>query len=399
MLSICIACMVTISAMAYTEETYYEAGVTFMTQQYYNEGIDADIDVYTVLPLLDENDDIIAKMMVFDRDGEYDYVVLNFIVDYIDEYGFSQQDFVSYLLSYDNVYYAGNMNFVVESDGIYYDSYGNIADKSTFDSDIVIYKSYVSSLYSSDSSVNEIDIYENFYYWYDVPAYNITYDYSASNYITGITSTGVANGLDFQNQTDLNNDYNDTNGTAISGTCTSVALTNLCIYYDYVGELNNYSAVNILMNNSVYQTFNHFIYALSADGTYSASHSDGVWAFVDYLQLQSYSYSYNYLGYFADWDDIVDTIDDNDPILAAIGYYKAPDDTGNNTGGHAILIVGYSEYEYYGNISIWAAGVPNISIEKYVRVVDGWSTADSGRYIAYDFDVWSIYFMCSSFSL
>lgn len=92
-LSVCTAFSFAVSA--YSETNYEDAGYNFLLAQYELRDIEYDsLTKENAIDLYDNNNNVVAKMMIVNRDGAIDYVVLDFMIDRVDEFGFDQSTFV-----------------------------------------------------------------------------------------------------------------------------------------------------------------------------------------------------------------------------------------------------------------------------------------------------------------
>ena len=117
-LAICFILGSVVPVFAYNDENYETAGFNFLINQYELKDIGYNsIEKQDSICLYDTNDNIIAKMLVVNRDNHIDYVVLDFLTDRIDEFGFDQEDFVLLFSSHEKILYAGLMNYAYYDNG------------------------------------------------------------------------------------------------------------------------------------------------------------------------------------------------------------------------------------------------------------------------------------------
>lgn len=364
---------------AYNEDNYLKAGMDFMCIQYSSKNIEYDnISEYKSIDLYDYNDEVVAKLLIIERDGNFDYVILDFIVDDVNGFGINEIEFVSEILSKNKIYYLGQSSFVYEENGKFYDFDGNIISKDALIGannlmkekapkevesgyDGILSWSKVKERYSSDGSY--MDGYSN----------------NAWGYIPGFNWNSVT-GASYYGQSQLNYNYRVRHNESITGTCSITAMTNMAIYYDYLG-------FDSLINNNIYDTFDWFI-----DDTNwkNWDDEDVYWdtetneSFVNYANTLGYDYYLN-INNSPSFDDFVTEIGKDNPIYT---YLYAPQ-TNGTSWAHAVVTVGYEQfkYEYTEQVkSFWFFGwhyktVTNYKYYNYLRVIDGWSTSNSARYV------------------
>lgn len=373
-------------ASAYSETNYEEAGYSFLLAQYDCRCIEYEsLEKQGAIDLYDNDNNVVAKMMVVDRDGELDYVVLDFIIDRVDEFGFDQSSFVEKFDGKEKILYAGTLNYAYYEDGILKDIDGNEIDEKVYFEIMDTFISYAQSV------PERADPYAGFDSWtnirnnaYDLPestGYGGTVTNSSWSYIPGITVSGVNSKLNFKSQTSLNNAYNNAFDKSITGTCAAVAVTNMFIYYEYRGF------DNALFNDSVDDTFDR---ALTEINWFNWENSnwwnDTIAGLKSMAKKAGYDYSLTKYSTL-DWDDVTSSIDDDIPIFTYIGV----DQTNGKYFAHAIVTVGYEEFThtYTTTEEYWLFGwrereVENEDTYRYLRVIDGWNTSNQSRYIDFN---------------
>lgn len=383
-LSTCI--LLSSLAYSYSESNYEEAGYNFLLAQYDLRNIEySSLTKEHSINLYDDNENVVAKMMIVNRDDKIDYVVLDFMIDRVDEFGFDQNNFVEKFKGKDKIYYAGALNYAYYDNGILKDIEGNSIDEITYFEIMETFVSYAHTLPNQTSGYAGFDSWTNIRNNANNLPTSTGYGGSVTNsswsYIPGITVNGVANGLDFQSQTTLNNNYNKAFGKSITGTCAATAITNMFIYYEYRG-FNN-----ALLNNNIDYTFDS---ALTEIDWFNWN--DINWWFKTVSGLESLAtqagYDYTLNQYIIlTWNNVVKSIDDDIPIFTYIGV----DLTNGGYFAHAIVTVGYEEFthKYTTTEEYWLFGwkereVENEDVYRYLRVIDGWGTSNQSRYIDFN---------------
>lgn len=375
------ACFVTsesINVLAYDDSNYEEAGINFLEAQIDLMGESYDYtEIIDSIPLYDEENEIIAKVLILDRNGFWDYVVLDFLIDEIDEFGFNQEDFLSSFYNRGNIYYAGLLSYTYKEDGQYRDLHGNIVEEELFLDTMSVFKSKAAKI------PNEVNGSDGIISWTDLissstngePGLISRPDYG---YIPGIYRYSVTgSGLSFFNQTTFNTEYNLHNDPNIGGTCGPTAMTNMFVYYEWLGFDNS------LLNNSAHDTFERMIELSDwEDWTALNWYGNTKDAMKDYAEEQGYDYAMNTYFWGTDWDYIKGSIDADRPVYT---YLNVGD------WAHSVVTVGYEQYThtYTVNEPYWFFGWKDNYVTYhddyyYLRVIDGWSTSNDGRFVNYN---------------
>lgn len=388
-MAICISLSCCIPIFAYNDENYESAGLNFLQEQYYLKDINFEsITTDCSINLYGLEDNIIAKMLVVNRDGIFDYVILDFLTDRIDEYGFDQYDFIQLFSSKEKVLYAGLMNYAYyDENNILRGIYGDEIDEESFLQSLDIFVNIASSIPHSSK-----DGYGGFSSWTDVRSANYNRPTSSGyggtvtnndwSYLYGININGTHSGLTFSNQTDLNNVYNTTYGKSVSGTCAPTAITNMFIYYNYCGFSN------ALYHNNVNETFAKVIQKTDwtnwTDSNWWSKTQKGL---KDMATLLGYDYSIKVYSN-ASWNNFTTCIKSDDiPLFTYLGV----ETTGGNYFAHAVVTVGYEEFthSYTTTENYWLFGWRTKTVEhndtyRYLRVIDGWGSSNDSRYVDFN---------------
>ncbi len=383
-LSVCTAFSFAVSA--YSETNYEDAGYNFLMAQYDLRDIEYDsLTKENAIDLYDNNNNVVAKMMIVNRDGAIDYVVLDFMIDRVDEFGFDQSTFVDKFQDKEKIYYAGTLNYAYYDGGALKDIDGNQIDENAYFEIMDAFIAYAATLPEQASGYNGFDswtnIRDNAYNLPTSTGYGGTVTNSSWSYIPGINVSGVNKELNFRSQTTLNNNYNNAFDKSITGTCAAVAVTNMFIYYEYRGF------DNALLNNSVDDTFDRALTEINwfnwDDSNWWTDTASGLKSMAS---KAGYDYTMNKYGTL-DWNDVKNSINADMPIFTYIGV----DQTSGDYFAHAVVTVGYEEFthEYTTTEEYWLFGwkekeVEHEDVYRYLRVIDGWSTSNNSRYVDFN---------------
>jgi hypothetical protein len=201
------------------------------------------------------------------------------------------------------------------------------------------------------------------------------------SYIPGITVDGVSQNLNFQDQDVLNANYNNTFKKNITGTCALVAITNMFIYYEYIGF------DNALLYDSVEYTFDRALTEINwlewSDSNWWRNTVSGLKSMASKAGYDYKINEYNNLK----WNDVTSSIDSDMPIFT----YIYAEQTDGYEFAHAVVTVGYEEFihKYTTTEQYWLFGWKEKTVEhedmyRYLRVVDGWSSSNDSRYIDFN---------------
>lgn len=374
------------SISAYAQELvsdsiYQDVAINFFEAQYEERDIVyEDAKVVLESDLYSSTEEIVAKAIVIERDGQYDYVILNIATAEIDEFGFNEA--TAYDKFSQKVYYTGALNYYVQTG----DTYLHFDGKTKMSKDELknrskgIEQKYQETRknakrFTTDGNplpVTSKTGWNGFYDWSTISTFNSNNGYTNSDwdYLTGINWNGVTgSGLSFMDQNTFNSHFGTNNA------CGPTALTNMFIWFEYMGIENEDGVVNALRNDSAFDTFARFRTLVNHSNTDGTSRSAYNGALKDYAKEQGYDYEI---------DTGVDTFDEfktniaNDmPVLASIDL--------DGWGGHAVLVVGYEEfeqsYEEDHGFLWWDWTTTEYRYCRYLRVIDGWGTSNSSRFI------------------
>ncbi|MDE6075901.1 MAG: hypothetical protein K2G26_05635, partial [Clostridia bacterium] len=129
-ISLAICCSFFVGGtFAYNESNYESAGLNFIEYQYKINNIEyTELEVEDAINLYDLEESVVAKVLVLNRDGKIDYVILDFLVDDIIAFGFNCEEYISNFYGKGKIYYAGALDCVYIDKGKYFDLYGNSLD-------------------------------------------------------------------------------------------------------------------------------------------------------------------------------------------------------------------------------------------------------------------------------
>jgi hypothetical protein len=339
--------------------------------------------------LYDNNEEIIAKLLILNRDEELDYVILDFLIDKINGFGINEFDYLQNFYDKGNIYYAGQMNFAYLQGNQYLDFNGVVLDKNTFLDEMQNYK-YQSPEVESG--------YDGILSWNDTKTRHSSINNSDWNYITGFYWNGLianSNGItaSYFNQTTFNTEYNRLHpGTGMTGTCGPTAMTNMAVYFQWLG-------FNGFVNGTAYNTFEWFINDLNWFNWSNSWWSNTKKSFQNYANNRGYNFDItNYDN--PSFDNFKTQIQNGRPIYT----YLNANQTNGGSWAHAVVTVGYEQFThtYQVNNRWWFFGWHDNWVTKkdqyyYLRCIDGWSTSNSGHFI--DFNNFYAKVMASAFKL
>lgn len=359
---------------------YKEVATNFFEAQYEERGMDYnEISVALETDLYSSEEEVVAKVIVIERDDTYDYVVLNLATAEIDEFAFDDQAAIDKFD--DKIYYTGVMNYYVK-DADEYRSCGDDVSysenefkkiSSWINEEYEQFKENASKIYRSDNNPLPNPTkngWNGFYTWSEIRDFNNDNDYKNTEwgYLSGVGLNGTGS-IGFIDQNDFNNHFGTTNA------CGPTALTNMFIWFQYRNIANSDGKVNALLNNDPYDTFDRFrvlVGHTNADGTSRSKYAS---ALKTYAKEQGYNYEID-TGVDT-YDEFKESIDAGKPVLTSIDL--------SDWGGHAVVTVGYERFthEYTENHSFlwWSWTTTEYEYTNYLRVIDGWSTSNSSRYI------------------
>lgn len=196
-------------------------------------------------------------------------------------------------------------------------------------------------------------------------------------YLPGIYTSGVHSTITFQDQSVLNRNYFTKYGTSVSGTCAAVAIVNMLIYFEYLGF------EDAILSDDIDYTFHTVITELDWNNWTNLSWWDKTVSGMKSIAGLT-GYEYNLTAYpILTWSNIVSEINAGNPIWTYVDN--------NNAVAHAVVTVGYEEFThvYTTTEEYWLLGWHERVVEhsdeyRYLRVIDGWSSSNSSRYVDFN---------------
>ncbi len=386
--TICVFTNIGIFASANSEincpEIYKEIATNFFESQYNKRNIEyTNLSVALEADLYNSEEEVVAKALVMKRDDTYDYVTLNIATAEIDEFVFDDDTAIDKFSQ--KVYYTGVLNYFtneadnyrsVYSDEISYSKNEFKKISSWINEKFSQLKSSASKKYRSDK--NPIPNpsktgYNGFYSYSEILTFNVNNGYvnlTDSNYLEGIDNNGIKDpALSFVSQNTIKTRLD------VDNACGPTALTNMFIWFQYRNIENKDGIVNALKSGDVFETFKDLailVYHSNQNGTMPNRYDD---ALRDYASKQNYNFELR--SNLKTYKDFKGNIDCGRPILTSINL--------SSWGGHAVLTVGYEQFEYRYSVKhqfLWKKWTTIESdYTNYLRVIDGWNTSNSSRYI------------------
>lgn len=374
-----------LSASAYSEADYESAGVNFLTEQYKAKELNYDtLEIADSINLYGTQKKVVAKLLILNRDCESDYVVLDFLADTIIAFGFNEGEYLQNFYGKGDIYYAGQNNYAYFENGEYYDLFGGELDNELYFEMLDAHSNTIPQQVE-DGTTGILS-------WSDVRADANASDSSVLNsawdYIPGFNWTGIladSSGVraSYFNQNTFNAQYNRTHTQIISGTCAPTAMTNMAVYFDWLGYKN------ALVKGSPQDTFEWFVDDLDWwQWTNKNWWGNTKNSFANYAKDRGYNYDMtNYDS--PSTSDFVKQIGNDRPIYT---YLNVPLTGDRGNWAHAVVTVGYEKFthSYQENDRWWFFGWHDNWVTKtedyfYLRCIDGWSTANSARYVKVGF--------------
>ena len=320
-----------------------------------------------------EEDNVIAQASLFDRDGKIDYAVYNYITASIDEYGFDCPDVVSDFPENEKTYYAGIYSYFSKNSGqLRNNSSEQVISEEQFIARLRDFKqkSYDRYEAKSGNSTKPGNGNNGIINWKEIRENRTSgWENTASGYLEGITcgtteSTSGINGLALSFKSA---DYFQQSGS-ITNHCGPTALTNIMIYYEWLG-------MNTMLNNSAISTF-YRLRTLCKHDVYCTTYmSDARSAIQTYMSEMGYSVTLTNFG--NEFDQYKEAIDNDKVVLTLLNVVQE----NGYEWGHYVVTLGYEEFRqaYEKQILWWT--VTEYNYLRYIRVCDGWSTKNQNRYV------------------
>ncbi|MCL2177444.1 MAG: hypothetical protein FWB72_05865 [Firmicutes bacterium] len=369
----------TTRAYAFGEANLEKAGLNFMLKQYIVRDIEhSAAEVSDVIIMHDQTSNAVGKIIVINRYDYYDFVTLNLLLETFDEFQFNAYYLIREFQKADKVYYAGNLMYGLRKNNKLVDINGNIIDKESFFEEVS---------YFVGNTVNSE--FGNFYTWSQISSNMFGQGFSFHNwrYLPGTFENGVISGLHFHNQDVLNEWHLHRHGRILVNTCGPVAATNIFTYFQWAGIRNRAGVVHSLRNLSEHDTFDRFLTLSNwnAGGTYMSNMRTAV---IQYAGEQGYWIEASGR---LDMSGIRSSLDRGHPILSGLWSTRNPN------LGHMVVTVGQETFrrqitvrERYTVLFFIPRYryVTRIEYQSFLRIVDGWSTTNQGRFINHNDAIW-----------
>lgn len=365
------------SLQVFADETDYSAenrSKDFLATIYNAKNISySNVQSLYSVNLYGNNDEVLAQASLFDRDGEIDYAVYNYITNSIDEFGFDCESALISFTQDEKLYYAGVKNYYTEQDNHIFDNVsGELTKQSTLFNKIKSFKEKLlerKSILSGGTTKPENGA-DGVINWKQIREKNAGWDNYDGNYVKGIMQgtiddpIGIVGGnLKFSSMNSLSQ-----NGL-YKNHCGPTALTNIMVYYDWRGK------ENMLVNNSRQDTFERLRVLCKHDGKNTISLSNVRTALTTYLNERGYTVS------LSDFNNVYrgykNAIDNDKLVLTLLNVTQAD----NYKWGHFVLTLGYEEFrqEYKMKVLWWYETSYNYM--RYIRVCDGWDSCDLNQFV------------------
>ena len=323
--------------------------------------------------LYDDEDEVIAQASIFDRDGKIDYAIYNYITESIDEYGFDCPDVLNDFPAEGKTYYAGVFNYYSSVSNMFVINFsGETVTQSQLHNKIRDFKGkaherrdskFGNSSKPGNGSNGIID-------WKEIKENRTSgWENSDWGYLDGITwgsttdTNGISgDGLSFSTMNSFSN------GGAITNHCGPTALTNIMVYYDWLG-------MDTLLNGSRQDTFNRLRTLCKHDQNNTTYMSDARSALKTYMSEMGYSVSLT--NFNNNFDKYKKAIDDDKIVLTLLNVTESDGDS----WGHFVVTLGYEEFrQSYEKQVLWWT-VTDYNYLRYIRVCDGWGSCNNNRYV------------------
>ena len=363
------------------DNIYGEIAINFFKMQYKNRNINyTELKVESIKNMYNDLNEIVGEIVIINRDNNKDYVVLNNATNQIDEFTFNSNDVD---IKFDKkIYYSGILNYYEKNGATYkhIETGNNISIKDykkqshSINNDLSNQKKKLSKKILCDGNPlpnPNKNGWNGFYSWSEVYDFNENNNYENCEwgYLWGTSFFNTFDDLTFYNQDTFNNRFNTRNS------CGPTALTNMFIWFQFMEYENKDGSVNALLNDSPFDTFEEFRNLLHHNNNTGTSRTEYEHALKDYAIDQGYNYVYK--DNIDKYEEFKECIDDDMPVLTSLSL--------EDWGGHAVLTVGYEkfdyEYEKKNSFLWWKWTTIEHKYSKYLRVVDGWDTSNSDRFI------------------
>lgn len=344
-----------------------DRAIDFLKIMYDCHGVEYNsVSFYSAKEMVDDENQLIAKVIIANRDNNYDYATYNVISDSIDEYGFDCADMYALASSRSKVYYGGPLLYYREVDGS--NNLKDLGNNSVALSDVI--KAVQNNKANSYSRLNEASRgnpesgFSGIISWTDVKNRTTGWETVQSGNLAGIDRLG-SNGLSFSSMDEFASN-------TITNHCGPTALTNIMVYYKWAGK-------NTLKNNSRKATFNRLRVLCKHDKNNTTWLNDARTAITDYFRECGYSVSLT--NFKNDFSKLKTAIENNRMVLTLLNVREADGDD----WGHYVLSLGYSEYRQKYTVDHYFLGIhwttTHYNYLRFARICDNWSSCNQKKYV------------------
>ena len=328
-----------------------------------------------VKEMYDNNNNVVAIVGIFMRDGQMDYAIYNCITETIDEYSFDCDDAFTRFEEDETLYYTGALNYYICSgndEQMRHTNTGHAINKAVIMEKAKKFVEHSKNRRNNKSgkSSNPGNGADGIIHWSDIKNSTSGWTNSDFGYLSGITWRGSTetdgisgSGLSFSSMTSLSQNGKYKNH------CGPTALTNIMVYYDWLGY-------NTLLNDSRKDTFEWLRVNSEHNNTEGTYLKKARLALLSYLAHMGYTSSY-LTNFTDDYTDYKEAIDKDQVILTLLNVTQSD----GNEWGHFVVTLGYEEFKQaYEKPVLWGT-ITEYRYLRYLRVCDGWSSCDENVYV------------------
>jgi len=350
----------TAAGQAFADFCRVELARDFISFQHRSRGLEYDVlEVYTTVNLYDEEHNVAAKAVIIDRDGEFDYVIINLITEQIDEWGINEGELAAHFKSGERIYFGGALTFSVREDGEYVDFNGVRLDRTEFVRRTGDFREV--SRHRRDESRRQRTITssnpnDGLLSWLEIVGRHHSHTNIDFRYLYGIGRNGITGErLSFTCQLTLNIMHFFRHGLQPTGTCGPTMQVNLLIYLRWRG-------FNVMINNSIDDTFDRTLVLTNWRPGGGTSFTANINSMRTILTQQGYNYTMQTLG--SSFAGFRNSILNGHPAMMQIHLGSA--------FGHGVVVVGFEHFRH---------GTANFH---YLRIIDGWESSNAGRFVDFN---------------
>ena len=363
------------------------AGTNFLKAQYEAKEIAyTSLEKSDLVPMYDDGNAIVGYILILDRDGSKDYVVIDTVLNKMDEFGFDSDELTDAFKNPEKLLYAGTLNYAYRENGQLKNLGGEVIDEKEFSKAVNSFKTVgamaATRVNGWDGIIDWANIADRVNNWHNGKQ-NASIRTSYMYYLPGIYRGGVASNLEFIDQNVYNYYYNQSHGTNADGTCGPTAMANMFIYFD-----RQLGKTNALVNDNAHSTFTSFMYHTDwFNWTNWNWWNNTISGFRAVASQQGYNA--NVKAYSnANWSCFKYLLQDqNMPVYACFAVNTDYEGYWN----HAVVVLGAEEFElkYSTSTSYWFFGwrervTWHTEYLQYLRVIDGWYSSNSARFVDFN---------------